>query len=505
MSETPNIVMILADDLAVWGLGCYGNHEIRTPNIDRLAEDGIRFTEFYCTSPVCSPARASLLTGKIPSDHGVQDWIREGNGGPRDRAVDYLEGQRAYTEILAENGYTCGLSGKWHLGDSPRPQKGFSHWFAHPGGGGGYNDVQMFRDGEVEQTSGYLTDVITDDALSFIREQASPSRPFYLGVNYTAPHSPWVDQHPADLVESYADCAFESCPQEPRHPWSMHRMMELDNSERNAGDREAVTVRDHLQGYFAAVTAVDLAVGRIRDELVHLGIERDTLVIFASDNGFNCGHHGIWGKGNATFPQNMYDSSVKVPFIAAMPDVIEPGEVNDRMISGYDLMPTLLDFLGFGAETPAGLPGRSFADSLGRSENPTAEADRPIVVFDEYGPTRMIRTRRWKYVHRYPHGPHELFDLERDPGERVNLLVDERVLDPGEDARAQADRLRTELETWFDRYSDPRRDGRVGAVTGRGQLDTVGRPGVRAFHELESAETLDALRASLPSSKKSRG
>lgn len=486
-----NIVVVVADDLAVWALGCYGNPEIHTPHIDRLAADGIRFTEFYCTSPVCSPARASLLTGKIPSSHGVQDWIRGGNGGPRDPGIDYLADHRAYPEILAEHGYTCGLSGKWHLGDSPRPQKGYAHWFAHPSGGGSYHDVPMYRDGELVETEGYLTDVIADDAIGFIRTRAAAEGPFHLSVNFTAPHSPWVDQHPQELVDLYADCAFESCPQEPRHPWlAQPHPIELDNSERNASPaRGKVTVRDELQGYFAAVTAVDRCVGRIRDELEALGIAQDTLLIFTSDNGFNCGHHGIWGKGNATLPQNMYDTSVKVPLIAVMPGRIAPGREDDRMLSGYDLMPTLLDVVGLGDEVPADLPGVSFADSF---DAPTPHDQRAVVVYDEFGPTRMIRTRDWKYVHRYPYGPHELFDLVNDPGEKVNLLDDGRVWDAGEaDRHDRADAMRAELETWFERYADPRLDGRVQAITGRGQIELVGRPGVEAFHAAESRKALD--------------
>lgn len=118
--------MILTDDQGYWSLGCYGNKEIHTPQLDALAENGMRFTNFFCTSPVCSPARASILTGLIPSRHGVQDWIKGGN--LREDGIDYLEGIEAYTDVLARNGYDCWLSGKWHLGNSFVPQKSFSHW-----------------------------------------------------------------------------------------------------------------------------------------------------------------------------------------------------------------------------------------------------------------------------------------------------------------------------------------------------------------------------------------
>ncbi|SEF16777.1 sulfatase-like hydrolase/transferase [Jiangella alba] len=487
--DRPNLVVVTADDLAIWAVGCYGNAEIRTPHIDALARGGTRFTEFYCTSPVCSPSRASLLTGRIPSAHGVHDWIRGGNGHD-EPGIGYLDGLTSYPRLLADAGYTCGISGKWHLGDSPVPQQGYQHWFVHPSGGGRYHDAVMYRDGRRVDTEGYLTDVITDDATGFLRARAGDGSPFLLNVNYTAPHSPWVDQHPPDLVDSYADCAFESCPQETRHPWIEQHPIELDNTEQNADPaRGPVTVRDHLQGYFAAVTALDQGVGRIVAELRALGLEERTLLLVTSDNGFNCGHHGIWGKGNATFPQNMYDSSVKVPMIASMPGRVPVGEV-DAMLSGYDLLPTLLEVARLAERMPSGLPGHSFAAELtGRP----AGADRPVVVYDEFGPTRMIRTRNTKYVHRYPYGPHELYDLVRDPDERINLLADERVLDRGEpDRRARAAELRTLLERWFDRYADPRRDGRVQAVTGRGQLRPVGRPGEEAFHPFEARKQLDA-------------
>lgn len=485
-----NILFIVADDLAIWALGCYGNSEIRTPHLDAMAREGVQFTEFYCTSPVCSPSRASMLTGQIPSRHGVQDWIRGGNGHG-DRAIRYLDGQLTTTDVLADAGYCCGLSGKWHLGDSPHPQHGHEHWFAHPSGGGRYTDADMYRDGELVRTEGYLTDVIADDAATFLADRAADQRPFHLSVTFTAPHSPWVDQHPPDLVSSYAECAFDSCPQESRHPWIAAHPIELDNSEQNAAPgRSVVTVRDQLQGYFAAVTALDRQVGRLRADLRRLGLDENTLVIFTSDNGFNCGHHGIWGKGNATFPQNMYDTSVKVPFLATLPGRIPAGSVVEEMLSGYDVMPTVLDVVGLGSEIPEDIPGRSFRTVL---EGGAAPADRPVVIFDEFGPTRMIRDRRWKYVHRYPYGPHELYDLQHDPGERVNLLADQRGWDPAGDHREEhAARLYRQLEEWFEQFAAPNRDARTHAITGRGQIDIVGRPGGAAFHGPESRKTLDS-------------
>ena len=468
MSPRPNIVFIITDDQGPWAAGCYGNDEIRTPNLDRLAASGLRFENFFCSTPVCSASRASFLTGKTSSAHGVHDWIRGGNTGPD--ATAYLEGQVAYTDILAANGYTCGLSGKWHLGASETPQHGFSHWFAHEKGGGDYNDALMVRDGKLQVIPGYITTAMTDDALGFI--DANAAGPFYLGVHYTAPHSPWIG-HPQDIVDSYADCPFLSCPQEPVHP-----------------DAGPLTGRMHgrremLQGYFAAVTAMDADVGRLLDRLEEKGLRDDTLVVFVSDNGFSCGHHGFWGKGNGTYPVNMYENSVKVPFIVSHPDRIPAGQVTDVLASAYDFMPTLLEYLGLDMPDDEQLPGRSFIPALMGEADPGNDA---VIIYDEYGPTRMIRTREWKYIHRYPDGPHLLYDLVNDPGERNN-----RVDSPDQAARI-AD-LRGRLEGWFTRYVHPEKDGVDRRVLGRGQLRPLGgkwEDGSDAFEQVRFVEITPA-------------
>ena len=462
----PNVLCILTDDQGVWAAGCYGNREIRTPNIDRIADTGVRFDRFFVATPVCSPSRATLLTGRIPSQHGVHDWIRGGNVG--DDAASYLEGETAYTDVLAAHGWRCGLSGKWHLGNSTLPQHGFSHWFTHQFGGGPYNDAPMVRNGVPMTEPGYVTNVITDDALAFMDRHANQEAPFYLGVHYTAPHSPWTG-HPRDIVDSYDDCPFESCPQEPVHPWAGGLTRE------NMGNRES------LKGYFAAVTAMDLDVGRLLDRLDHHGIREDTLVIFLSDNGFSLGHHGFWGKGNGTNPLNMYENSIRVPALISQPGRLPQGAVQPAMISAYDFMPTLLSYLDLPAPRDRDLPGRDVVDAwTGQGGQPGASRDH-VVVFDEYGGTRMIRTETWKYVHRYPGGPDELYDLENDPDERANLAED----------AGYADRRRSlcgELEDWFERYADPERDGRSRPVTGLGQLrPVVGEwdDGSPAFEPLE--------------------
>ena len=449
----PNVLFILSDDQGAWALGCGGNPEIRTPVLDRLAQRGVRFTNFFCTSPVCSPARASLLTGDIPSRHGVHDWIRVGSMG--EERVDYLAGQTLITDVLAQDGYRCGLIGKWHLGASDVPRASFIKWFAHQSGMGPYYGAPMVDGTRPCTVDGYLSDALADAACDFVRDETSQAAPFWLSLGFTAPHYPWIDSHPKAFTDLYADCAFESCPDEPPHPWFTGGTAAIakGHSERRAS----------LIGYFAAVSAMDAAIGRVLDAIDAAGLTQSTLVVFMSDNGMNCGHHGIWGKGNGTRPQNMYDTSVKVPCIVSQPGRIPAGVVSDALLSGYDVFPTLVDYLGVRHEPGRDKPGRSFRDLL---DGDARGASDPIVVFDEYGPVRMVRTARWKYVHRYPDGPHELFDIANDPGERTN-----RVDDPS--LQSTVAELRETLAGWFHRYVDPRRDGVDKGVTGCGQLGRV--------------------------------
>lgn len=446
-SERPNVVFILTDDQGPWAAGCYGNDEIRTPNLDRIAETGVRFENFFVTIPVCSPSRATFMTGRLPSQHGVHDWIRGGNVG--DDAASYLKDEICYTDVLAENGWTCGMSGKWHMGNSQVVQHGFDHWFVHQKGGGPYNNAPMIRDGKLVNEPGYVTNVITDDALEFLDKHAGDENPFYLSVHYTAPHSPWTG-HPQDIVDSYDDCPFNSCPQEPRHPWA---------GGNYPGNREM------LKGYFAAVTAMDMDVGRILDRIEKLDIREDTLVLFFSDNGFNCGHHGFWGKGNGTNPLNMYENSIKVPALASHPGRIPEGYVQSAMVSAHDFMPTLLDYLELSLPEGRNLPGESYLPALLGQDNTGRES---VVIYDEYGRTRMIRTKDWKYVQRYPDGPNELYDMVNDPDERRNLIDDQSQ-------KNRIGEMKQAMEDWFNEYVNPDKDGLKYNVTGSGQMRPVGK------------------------------
>ncbi len=456
-------------------MNCAGTPELYTPNLNRIAERGVMLESFFCASPVCSPARASLLTGKMPSAHGVLDWLRGGNvdserfrrqgeenpyaGGDRGetKPIPYLKEQRCYTDILKEAGYRLSLSGKWHLGDSVTPQHGFDDWYTIGMGGCCYYHPDIVDHGEITVRHGeYVTELITDRALRDLDELAAGPEPFYLAVHYTAPHSPWdAKNHPARWIDYYDGCSFPSIPDVPDHP------------DITTGPVFGTPKRhENLRGYFAAVSAMDEQIGRILDALEEKGLAEETIVIFSADNGMNMGQHGIWGKGNGTFPMNMYDTSVKVPFLISCPARLPQGVRCDALVSAYDLYPTILELTGLSEQFPEGLPGRSFAGSLSGG----GAEDREVVVFDEYGPVRMIRDREWKLIVRYPYGGNEFYHLTEDPGENRNLYgapeYEEKII-----------AMRRRMEAWFVSYSDPYIAASAQGVTGSGQLC---RPGIYA-------------------------
>lgn len=504
MGKQKNILFVLTDDHGAWAMGCAGNEELHTPNLDRIAAHGMRLDNLYCASPVCSPARMSIYSGKIPSQHGVHDWLAKGHldesvlseelkkAFAKDRVdweyrwpksqlqgdtpIRYMDGHVAFTEILAQNGYECGLSGKWHMGDSYTPQCGFTYWKTTAMGGENYFYPVVLENGVMElKHNQYVTDIITDNALAFLNQRENIDRPFFLAVHYTAPHSPWSEaSHPKKYIDMYRDCPFHSTPDVPPHPWAPHANKTLAewNSEPHEGIRFSSAKygpiretwqehrRESLTGYYAAITAMDANLGRILDRLEADNLLKDTLVIFTGDNGMNMGHHGIWGKGNGTLPVNMYDSSIKVPGLFSCPGVIPEGRICHEMVSHYDLYETILEMVGIPYEKPPEMPGVSFARLLTGEQTRVRDS---VVIYDEYGPCRMIRTEEWKYILRFPDGPNELYHLTEDPGEDCNLVDDPAC----ESIRKE---LGAQMGAWFAAYVDPRFDGSREAVRGKGQL-----------------------------------
>lgn len=491
----PNILLILSDDHGSWATGSYGNLDVRTPEIDKLAKNGVQFDNFFCTSPVCSPARASILTGKMPSQHGVHDWLNGGNlevadyahttlnndqykqwfnseqldleqnpiyvyqqdshkhGVQRERfAINYLEHLKTYPEILKEYGYRCGLAGKWHVGATATKQPGFDFWRPIAKGGTNYNHPEVIVDGRIEILDQYVSEYTADAAIDFLSQQQT--EPFYLSVHFTAPHSPWGRED------------------HPQHIWTMYdqdQLMDMQNASLNLSasptapyPNENVSSKTLLHGYYTAITAMDEQIGRIVSALDEYNLSQDTIIIYTSDNGMNLGQHGVWGKGNGTYPLNFFEESIKVPFIYYDPNSRKRGYKVRTMVSQYDIYPTLLDICGIKKHVDESYPGKSLKPLF----NCEAEEESSIVIYDEYGPNRMIRTERYKLIVRYDQGNDELYDLYTDPFEMKNLLVDNLH-------NEKHHALKSELESWFEKYTLNQFDGKKTQVTGFGQYDSL--------------------------------
>jgi arylsulfatase A-like enzyme len=445
----PNIVVIQTDDQGRWAMP-HRMPELVMPHLAALLAESLELEELYCASPVCSPARASILTGRMPSAHGIHDWLIGGRH-PQAYPDRYLDGQPTTPEVLSRAGYQCFLSGKWHVGDSRTPAPGFYGWYAHRYGGGPYVDAPVWVDGVAAQEPRYFTHAVTEEAVRFVRER-DRGRPFYLQVNYTAPHTPWLEGHPEDYTALYDGCEFPSVPREPQHPWTEWRREDF-------ADSYADPVPS-LVGYCAALSAVDRGVGSLRDLLAAEGLTESTIIVYLSDNGFACGHHGIWGKGNGTYPMNFWDTSVRVPGLVHVPG--GPVGTSDALLSSASLHATLCDLAGVAADPDRWQAAGSFAP-LFRGE--PYEGVDVVVVASEYGGGRMITDGRWKYVARAS-GPEELYDRAADPDERTNLAEAEPDL-----CRAWAHRL----QEWFAGRERAGASAYDHDVRGHGQIHPVWR------------------------------
>ena len=481
--EKPNVLFIMADDMGQWAAHTYGNPDIYTPNIDKLADEGVKFTNAFCNTPVCSASRSTYFTGRLPSQSGVHDWINGGNGC-KDDGIFYTRNEVTYTDILANNGYTCAMIGKYHLGDQQVMQHSFKHWFVHQKGGGDYNNPPMVENLQCVNVEGYITDIITDNTLSFLDDyhESNSSQPFYISVHYTAPHGPYVgsdgkadSMHPKEIVDRYSNSPFVNCPREPASPYQTH----FEESKGCLNNTEC------FKGYYAAVTAMDLNIGRLLTALKLYDLEQGTLVVFTSDHGFNTGHHGLWGKGNAAYPLNMFETSLRIPMVWRHTGVIQPG-VEDSVVQVLDVAPTLLSYTSsapFSHDRNA--PGESFVDLLLDQSKRNSRKQRTI--YGEYGQVRFARyNSSVKYITRLT-GHIELYDLTNDGNEKKNLLSP--LMESNSNNEALAGKLDRMLRLWFSYYEAPDVSGWTQAVTGTGQQRAIyynesGWPTNPAFNHL---------------------
>ncbi len=426
----PNVILIIADDLAAWMLGCYGNKEIRTPNIDRLAQGGVRFNQSFVATPICSASRATLFTGRLPRQHGIHDFLTARPVGkpPQGQAAPppSFGNEVMISDVLAPQGYQCGYVGKWHMGDDEKPQHNFNFWYTLLGGRT-YQDPRMSWNGQVLEEKGYLADLLTGKACEFLDRQ-QPDKRFFLTVSYLNPHVPYTG-HPQKYYDMYAQTNFDSVGWEPAAPNALREKEMLSDTVGN------------IRRCAAAVTALDDQVPILLSRLRQRGLADNTLVVFTGDNGFLLGRHGLWSKGLASDPINMYEEVVRVPMIWNWPGKLPVESSRPELVSFYDFLPSLCEVTGTAAPAGRKLAGRSYAPLAFNRPLPRQDA-WPTTVFGHFRNTEMARDSRYKLVLREGGaGPNELYDLRADPREKVNQYDNQQFL-------RTRDRLTRELEAW---------------------------------------------------------
>lgn len=431
----PNIIFIYSDDQADWTLGVSGNPNAHTPNLDRLAKEGAYLRNSFVTTPVCSPARASIMTSQYASEYGIYDFIPQPGHVLYDaqNPIGLDPESITFVEVLQRDGYRTGLIGKWHLGDwtETNVQKyhptnhGFDYFMGLTGGGTDPIDPPLEKNGKIKTYKGLTTDILTDDAIAFIRE--NEKRPFLLCLNYRAPHSKWLPVAPED--------------------WQAYSSLDPIIPNPNYPDLDKEKVKRRMREYLASTTGVDRNVGRILDLLDGLNLSNNTIVIFSSDHGYNMGHNGIEHKGNGvwitkTLPEgtndvpakrrpNLYDNSLKVPSIVRWTGVVRPGTVIDELTSSLDWYPTIVEMAG--TELPRNKIVR------GRSIIPLLKGEKTINwnndFYSEYSMInyaqaylRSYRTQDWKLVKDFKNPDRdELYNISKDADENINMIYDSRT------------------------------------------------------------------------------
>ena len=441
-ADQKNIILVVNDDLAQWALGCYGNSEIHTPTLDFLASTGVLMENAFTPTPVCSPARACLLTGRLASQHGIHDYLSSTIHAIHRRP--WLKDEVTVAQLMSQAGYQTAHCGKWHLGNDVQPQAGFSSWFSgvgdYPAEHGG--DHRFSVNGEIQTIPGQRTQVITDRAIEFLRSR-DVEAPFFLHIGYFGTHNPWRGQ-PERLAAGYRNNAFEGLLDQPAYPFGAQALESTLPTRRDP--------REALAQYFAAVSHIDEAIGRLMDELEALQLRDNVVFVFTSDHGLCCGHHNLWGKGNATLPLNMLEESIRVPMIFNHPRDLFARQRRSEFVDHLDLFQTIAEYAGVSSNLDAKrkYPGRSFLPLL---ENPAALPDWRGMQFGEFGDLRMVRTREYKLVRRYGDDePSELFDLLKDPTESQNCFRDPAY-------QGLAEQLSGDIDNYFERFQDPVKSG----------------------------------------------
>lgn len=461
-ASRPNILFIMTDDHASHAMSCYGSRINQTPNLDRIANGGIRFDNCFCTNSICTPSRATILTGTYNHVNRVTTLDT-----PMDNTL------LTFPKLLQEGGYQTAIFGKWHLGIGPAHcPTGFDDWAVLPGQGRYHNPEFIFKgpDGGTWQTvQGYATDIITDMSLDWLRARDS-ERPFCLLCHHKAPHRPWYsdEKHaamylneeiaePDTLYDTYENRASAAAAAEMRvgpHMDSTDLKCEVPKELPEMALRKWAYQR-YIKDYLRVVASVDDNVGRLLDYLRDAGLEENTVVIYTSDQGFFLGDHGWYDK------RFMYEESLRMPFVLRYPREVTPGSSNSDIVLNVDFAPLFLDLAGI--SIPESFQGRSFRQLLQGS----APADWREAMYYRYWMHKAhhnvyahygIRTRRHKLIYYYAdalgqagtidetYEPEwELFDLLEDPRELRSVYHDPAYTGVRSRLTAELHRLQAEV------------------------------------------------------------
>ena len=451
--QRPNIIYIMADDLATQAISVYGGiyKDIApTPNIDRLADEGMLFQNVLCTNAICGPSRAAILTGKYSHKNG---YFKNESGGQFDAS------QWTFPREFRENGYQTALFGKWHLGSEP---VGFDEFKYHANAGqqGTYwNPLYNHNSKEVRE-EGYATNLTTDFALNWLADGRASGKPFLMILQYKAPHRPWEPDrkyeklwddiempYPATFDDDYAGRELTAGDTEMTMDYFSRRDMKLPRPEGLEGrerlqwdfygakkgeivQHEGMSkeegrrwrYQNYIKDYLACVKSVDDNLGRVLQFLSENGLADNTMIVLTSDQGFYLGEHGFFDK------RFIYEESLRMPFIVKYPKTVKPQSVNDDIIANVDFAPTLLDVAGIKTREP--MQGRSFAPAL---QGKPLENWRQSMYYHYYEfpfwhhvqPHYGIRTDRYTLAHFYYNiDQWELYDLQKDPQQVKNLIDD---------------------------------------------------------------------------------
>jgi arylsulfatase A-like enzyme len=428
-ADRPNIIVMMTDDQRFDAMSCAGNKILTTPNMDRIAAEGMRFNNMFVTNSLCAPSRASLLTGCYSHTHGVID--------NNDREIK--SPHPILPELLRDAGYEVAFCGKSHVKGALRGYK-WDYYFGYLGQGQYINPkIAEGTTGKDQVYEGYMDDLVTDKALAWLKQKRD--KPFALFLWFKAPHRSWVraprhkDLFADDTIPKpdTFDDPFTKVPGKPK------AFIEADNK---IGSFPDVKSLDFVKDYYATLVAVDENVGKVFDTLKTLDALDRTAIFYTSDNGFFTGE---WKAFDKRF---MHEPSLRVPMLVRYPKFIKPGTTVDAMILNIDIASTVLDLAGVTA--PKTMHGRSFV-SLLKGEKPEWRKDFLYEYYEFPGPHsvhkhRGIRTERYKYIHYFEEPQeYELYDLEKDPDEKVNLYGKADSADLTATLRKRLDELRKEM------------------------------------------------------------